>query len=181
MFPACPTSSFPLTAVCIPPMENRGVALHPELLTPVQRLNSQAYSLYDGLALHSQECAVMVVTQQLLGGGRTGGARRRNTLHINTWEVVYIQSLPPTKSALDWTQRENCELKREYWGNYSAKYQRKRKILGSWQKDLLPMKNQLLDSQSEFSINKTRGQKILSTVAVKNNKPAELLFKNGDK
>lgn len=34
----------------------------------------------------------------------------------------------------------------------------------------------------EFSINKNqRPENSLSTVAVKNNKPAELLFKNGDK
>lgn len=110
--------AFPLSAVCIPPKENMGVALQPELLTPVQnaegeRLNSQANSLYDVLALYSQGmcsngCHPAVSWEEY----RRGGARRRSIppyKHLRCG--IYNKACPLIKSPLDLTQRENHELK----------------------------------------------------------------------
>lgn len=69
-----------------------GVALHPELLTPVQRLKSQAYSPYDGLALYSQGMCSNGCHPAVRGGvGGEGGRSIEGveqeggtSLHINT-------------------------------------------------------------------------------------------------
>ena len=109
--------AFPLSAVCIPPMENMGVALHPELLTPVQiaegdRPNSQANSLYDGLALYSQGmcsngCHPAVSWEEY----RRGGARRSIPPYKHLKSGIYNKACPLRKSSLDLTQRGNDELK----------------------------------------------------------------------
>ena len=121
MFPACPTSSFPPHCSLYPTHGKYGSGTTPRIahssseteipgLQPLWWIGSvQSRNVQKWLSPSSQGWSGRRGWEEY----RRGGARRRNIppyKHLRSG--IYNKACPLTKSPLDWTQRENCELKR---------------------------------------------------------------------